>query len=348
MKFTFLFNQAGIFDAGLADKTDFNDWAIMEYISEWQVHGSAFKIDGFVWMDYKHLLEQMPMLSVRSKSGLSNRVKKLRELNLLDSFQNEEFKLFVKVTDFYSSIVYFRPDITFSDSEEKKTVKRAVSVGGSSTGLENPSVHFEERGVPENERGVPESERAVPESEHIINNHLINNQYKTTVQEFSEKNAKAKQFADEVIFSEPMQWVEFFIAECAYPLHIVQTSKTIPLFASWVKDKVDVGVIRQAMLAANAWNGGRVPDSPVLYGRFLRSVQDESKQLGEDATFANRKGVGKARAVKADWEKVPRDDESLWPWAKKHGFKDPGRRSYFDYRGFLFSEVEKRRNSEAA
>jgi hypothetical protein len=32
---------------------------------------------------------------------------------------------------------------------------------------------------------------------------------------------------------------------------------------------------------------------------------------------------------------VPKDNELLWPWAKKHGFPDPGSKTFNQYRRYL-------------
>ena len=32
---------------------------------------------------------------------------------------------------------------------------------------------------------------------------------------------------------------------------------------------------------------------------------------------------------------IPRDNEALWPWAKEHGFPDPGSKTYNQYRQYL-------------
>lgn len=181
MKYTFLFNQAGIVDAGLVDKTDFNDWAILEYVAEWQVHGSARMEQGHVWMNYKHLLAEMPMLSVRTKSGVSARVKRLKELGLLSAFQGEHNALFVKVTDFYCQVMRFRGE----------TVKKeAIN-----------SVDSFVQGVHEDEQGVHEDEQGVHEDEHKINNNnKLSKQTKKII------NKKEKLPDDDLSISEQMSF----------------------------------------------------------------------------------------------------------------------------------------------
>ncbi len=42
------------------------------------------------------------------------------------------------------------------------------------------------------------------------------------------------------------------------------------------------------------------------------------------------------------WAQVPKEDDDLWPWAKEHGYPNPGDRTYYTYRKFLWECVEKR------
>ncbi len=46
--------------------------------------------------------------------------------------------------------------------------------------------------------------------------------------------------------------------------------------------------------------------------------------------------------IKQEWEKIPSDNEKLWDWANKHNFSGPGSLTYYQYRGELQKEVEKR------
>lgn len=45
-----------------------------------------------------------------------------------------------------------------------------------------------------------------------------------------------------------------------------------------------------------------------------------------------------------EWALIPREDEKLWPWAKQHGYSNPGSLDYFQYRRKLQQEVEIRLN----
>lgn len=76
------------------------------------------------------------------------------------------------------------------------------------------------------------------------------------------------------------QWCQFFIRERRYQLHVVQTPKTMPLFASWVERGVTTDQMRLAMESAEA-KLGSTPDSPLYYRNFLDQLLLETQRLAQ-------------------------------------------------------------------
>lgn len=76
------------------------------------------------------------------------------------------------------------------------------------------------------------------------------------------------------------QWCQFFIRERRYQLHVVQTPKTMPLFASWAERGVTTDQMRIAMESAEAKLGG-IPDSPLYYRNFLDQLLLETQRLAQ-------------------------------------------------------------------
>jgi hypothetical protein len=330
VKYTILINQAGIVAAGLGDKTDFSDWAILEYVAGWQVHSGALRYGDHIWLNYSKLMDEMPMLGIRTKAGVSKRLGRLRDLGLLSSMQTDDNRLYVKVTDLYLGVVAFRPGESVVDEAPKRGLKQPVHVCE------------DEQGVNESEQGVNESEQGVNESEQGVNcrKRILNNKNKLLKQtkHYAGAQGGEKPPDDDQVLYEPLQWAQFFIRECDYPMHIVQTAKTIPMFAQWVSEKTTVGEIRQAMAACHGWNNGRVPDSPLLYGKFLQSVREARQRLADESAFAARPGGGKARTE--DWARIPREDEALDRWARQHGYPGAGIGvTYRQYRAQLQAAV---------
>ena len=143
MKFTIsAINQIGIDNAGFIKKTDVVDWCLLDYIYDWQQNPKAAQLDGKVWLSYKHLIAEMPLLGLNQKNSVSNRIKKLKGLNLIDTFQcSDDFRLYVSTTPLYYDITRFK--ILSSDPVPEN---------------EHP---FLKRNSP-----VPQQERPVPQKEH--------------------------------------------------------------------------------------------------------------------------------------------------------------------------------------
>lgn len=105
MKYTITINQVGIVRAGLADKTDLIDWAIIDYLQAWFFVAKEKTIlnseDGkqYTWVNYNHMIAEMPMLGLKDKDSLSYRIKKLKNLGLIKTIQTKDNTLYFILTD---------------------------------------------------------------------------------------------------------------------------------------------------------------------------------------------------------------------------------------------------------
>ena len=161
MKFAININQKAVSDSGLANKTDLTDWALIDYIIAWSLNKKAVKLDGYTWVNYKHLSEEMPLLGLNTKGAVSNRIKKLKGLGLIDTIQDNDKRLYVDITDFTHSIV------SFSNSKSgAKTVKKGCSPKCTGVHEDEQGVHIGEQSVHENEQG------GVHDGEHSTYNHI--------------------------------------------------------------------------------------------------------------------------------------------------------------------------------
>lgn len=120
MKFTLnSINQAGIVAAGLEDKTDVIDWVILDYIFDWKASPKALVLDDRVWISYSHLVKEMPLLGIKDKGAVSRRIKKLKELDLIDTFQcPKDMRLYAKTTAFYYEIIKFQASVAPVDLKQ--------------------------------------------------------------------------------------------------------------------------------------------------------------------------------------------------------------------------------------
>jgi hypothetical protein len=122
MKYTILINQQAIVTAGLHEKTDLVDWAILDYIHSWQSNPKVVKKEDRVWINYQHLIKQMPLLGINDKSCISRRITKLSGLSLIDTQQDsDDQRLYIKTTQLYYDIMMFQ-DV--SDSQVTDVLKQ--------------------------------------------------------------------------------------------------------------------------------------------------------------------------------------------------------------------------------
>ena len=124
MKYGVYINQAGVADAGFADgRTDLVDWAIIEYIRDWQLSPKATKLGDLVWINYKHLISQMPLLGLNNKQAVSKRVVKLSGLGLIHTDHDGHGRVFCRLSERCLSIITFRgsgqPELTGVNSGER-------------------------------------------------------------------------------------------------------------------------------------------------------------------------------------------------------------------------------------
>lgn len=185
MQYSIVINQVGIVKAGLHKKTDFTDWAIIDYIIHWFFSKDAKKgrdeEEEYVWINYNHLLEQMPMLPAKDKPGLSERFKKLRQLGLIKSYQVKKSgsmynALYVRPSDLAISVKYYeeKPEVKKEEVAQKKGVSIETQQGGV---------------LPPDQQGVHGKPTGVfMESQHIYSN-IINQNIK--IKEEEEKNSSS-------------------------------------------------------------------------------------------------------------------------------------------------------------
>ena len=152
MKYTATINLAGIHDAGLSDKTDLADWVIIEYIFEWYAVTTATRRGDKVWINFRHMIEEIPILGIKSKSAISARLKKLAGLGLLNIDHDEEGRIFASIGRRAIETRCFRADRSSNE----------------------PTVREKERPVLPEERPVREKEhRPVLQNEHSLDNQFL-------------------------------------------------------------------------------------------------------------------------------------------------------------------------------
>jgi len=147
VKYTILINQVGVVEAGLEGKTDLVDWAIIDYLQQWYfaerkktvfVQGGA----NLVWVNYPHLIEEMPLLGIKNREAISARMKKLRGLGLIETFQARDNTLYFVLTPKCMRIVGFD---TRKETKNDDLLTAAVQpINGSRTALLTAAVQHKQ------------------------------------------------------------------------------------------------------------------------------------------------------------------------------------------------------------
>lgn len=109
MKYNTVINNAGIIDAGFGEgKTDLVDWAIVDYINCWATNPTATRIGDLVWINYRHMINEMPLLGLNTKQAVSKRIIKLRGLGILRTQYDEDGRVYAGLTMTSHNAINFR------------------------------------------------------------------------------------------------------------------------------------------------------------------------------------------------------------------------------------------------
>ena len=140
MKYTITINQHAIFANGLVGKTDLVDWAIVDYLKDFSLYTKARKIvyknEEFIWLNYKHLMVNLPLIEIKSKMGITKRINKLKTLGLIKTIQKKDNTLYYTFTDRLIDIIFVKK----SDLER---IKNSAPVCSDDT----PPVRFGDTGA---------------------------------------------------------------------------------------------------------------------------------------------------------------------------------------------------------
>ena len=75
MKYAIFVNQKSIVDNELHEKTNFSDWALIDYLVKFYAHPKSKKLNDHVWINLNNVITQMPMLKLSTKQSVSRRFK---------------------------------------------------------------------------------------------------------------------------------------------------------------------------------------------------------------------------------------------------------------------------------
>ena len=103
MKYTILINQKVLSKT----KLDLKDAAILEYIRGWcqsddpKIKQLTLREDGidykYTWINFNYLIEEMPLLYLKGKASVSERIERIKKEGFIKTFQSPENSLYVRL-----------------------------------------------------------------------------------------------------------------------------------------------------------------------------------------------------------------------------------------------------------
>lgn len=112
MEYNININQCGVVKTGLVDKLDLVDCSILHYIRGWiWRHGrnaAVICLHGrpYVWIHFRTLMDEMPLLHITCREALSRRLRKLEQLGLIKRFSDPGKRVYITTTELCETIYH--------------------------------------------------------------------------------------------------------------------------------------------------------------------------------------------------------------------------------------------------
>ena len=127
-------------------------------------------------------------------------------------------------------------------------------------------------------------------------------------------------------------------SELGFPHHQVHAVKVMAMLNRWAGEGVTADDVRELVTALR--ESGRDFGPAYLEGPMRDWLTARSQEAPDQRIRA-------VRQFPPAWARVPRGDDDLWPWAKQHGYSEPGPgMDYRTYRANLQRDLEKRLQDE--
>jgi len=111
MKYTITINQFALFSAGLYGKVDYSDIAILEYLKDFVYYKNHKSIqvqnNEYIWLNYNHLIASLPFAYLKTKTPVSKRIMKLKNLGLINTYQAKDRTLYYTFTDKMIDLLFY-------------------------------------------------------------------------------------------------------------------------------------------------------------------------------------------------------------------------------------------------
>jgi len=88
---------------------DIKEAAILDYLRAWcqaddkKIKQLSIKEEGveyrYTWINFKHLIQEMPLLRIKDKGAISRRIKKLEKIGFIKTFRAPDMNLYIRLTE---------------------------------------------------------------------------------------------------------------------------------------------------------------------------------------------------------------------------------------------------------
>jgi len=285
MKYTITINQVGIVKAGLHKKTDLVDWAIIDYLKDWFFMEKKKTIlnheDGkqYTWINYKFLLNSMPLLGIKKKDGLSYRIKKLRKLGLIKTISLKDNTTFFILTEFCISTCFLHTNNgVLKQRGQGVEIEGTGGVETEGTAINNISSQLEYQ----NNNNISETSEETSDQFTRPSNDFENFS-KNIVNEWNNIAAKNPVLAGVMILSkERLRHLKQRYANSGFRKNIITAIRTIPKYKFLLGENERKWVVSFDWLIKNDTNFVKI-----IEGRY-KEIETESERQRKAKELLNK------------------------------------------------------------
>lgn len=116
MQYNININQKALAQSGL----DFSDAAILDFLYHFERVRTKAKIytdekgRDYRWINYKHIIAELPMLKIKDKAAISRRLVNIEQTGYIKLYRSQDNTMYYCITDKYSSVIFNKDDTTDS------------------------------------------------------------------------------------------------------------------------------------------------------------------------------------------------------------------------------------------
>lgn len=151
----------------IAPKLSLESAVILDYISRWELYSrdksrkAVIKGEEYIWLHYPTLIQNLPILKIRSKDRITRRINELVKLGLLKREQLKDNTLYIKLTDLAASLYLAMPNLSLKPGQPVVPIRTDLSPqqGQHNTTIKNTTTLKESNDSFEETPGLPKKKK---------------------------------------------------------------------------------------------------------------------------------------------------------------------------------------------